>query len=83
MYNNENDKDDKPVGIKYAMELTGYSRGHLYRLIRLGQVPCHKPTGGRIFFKKSELLEFVYRGKKSADYEIAEQANAILNGETK
>jgi predicted DNA-binding transcriptional regulator AlpA len=65
MYINKNDKsegmrmektialaDEKPLGIKDAMELTGYSRGHIYRLIRFGQMPCHKPTRGRLFFKK-------------------------------
>jgi excisionase family DNA binding protein len=73
--------DDKPLGIKDAMELTGYTRSYLYKLIHFEKIPCHKPNGGKVFFKKSELLNFVYRGKKAADYEVSEQANAILNGE--
>jgi excisionase family DNA binding protein len=75
--------DDKPLGVKDAMELTGYSRAYLYKLIYLEKIPCHKPTGGRVFFKKSELLDFIYRGKKAADYEVSEAADAILNGEAK
>jgi excisionase family DNA binding protein len=75
--------DDKPLGIKDAMELTGYTRSYIYKLIHFGKIPCHKPTGGRIFFKKSELLNFVYRGKKDADYEVSEAADAILNGEAR
>jgi excisionase family DNA binding protein len=75
--------DDKPLGIKDAMELTGYSRSYLYQLIHFKKIPYHKPNNGRVFFKKSELLDFIYRGKKAADYEVSEQADAILNGETK
>jgi excisionase family DNA binding protein len=71
--------DDKPLGIKDAMDLTGYSRSYLYKLIHFGKMPCHKPTNGRVFFKKSELLDFVYRGKKAADYEVSAAADAILN----
>jgi excisionase family DNA binding protein len=74
---------EKPIGIDAVVELTGYCRGHIYRLIRLGQMPCHKPTGGRLFFKKSEVLEFIYSGKKDADYEIFKKADDILNGEKK
>jgi predicted DNA-binding transcriptional regulator AlpA len=73
--------DDKPLGIKDAMELTGYSRSYLYKLIHFEKIPCHKPNNGRVFFKKSELLNFIYRGKKAADYEVSAAADAILNGE--
>jgi excisionase family DNA binding protein len=71
----------KPFGIKDVMEFTGYSRSYIYKLIHFGQIPFHKPTRGRIFFKPSEIEEFVYRGKHDADYEISNKADAILNGE--
>jgi excisionase family DNA binding protein len=73
--------DEKPLGIKDAMELTGYSRSYLYKLIHFNKIPCHKPNGGRVFFKKSELLDFLYSGKKAADYEISEKADAWCNKE--
>jgi excisionase family DNA binding protein len=75
---------EKPFGIKEAMEFTGYSRSYLYQLIHFGQIPCHKPMGGkrsRVFFKPSELAEFIYRNRKAADYELSEKADDILNGE--
>ena len=74
-------KETKLLGVKEAIELTGYSRGHIYRLIRHGQLPCHKPAGGRLFFKKNELLDFVYGNKKSAAPVISARADSILNGE--
>jgi excisionase family DNA binding protein len=71
----------KPFGMKEVVDFTGFSRSYIYKLIHLGKIPFHKPTRGRIFFKPSEIEEFVYRGKHDADYEVAEKANALLNGE--
>ena len=82
---NQMDKtDEKPLCVNEAAELTGYSKGYIYQLIHFGKIPYHKPTGSlksRVFFKKSELLDFIYRNKKSTDYEISETASTILNGE--
>jgi excisionase family DNA binding protein len=74
---------ERPIGIKEAMEFTGYSRSYLYKLIHFNKIPCYKPGEGKVFFKPGELAEFVYRNKKAADYEISEKADAILNGEVK
>jgi predicted DNA-binding transcriptional regulator AlpA len=88
---NENMKDDtrpavitageKPLGVKGAMELTGYCRSYIYKLIRLNQIPFHKPANGRFFFYEKEILGFVYRNRQAADYEAAEQADARPDGE--
>ncbi|MDR0316342.1 MAG: helix-turn-helix domain-containing protein [Treponema sp.] len=69
----------KPLTLKDAMELTGFSRSYIYKLVHWKKIPYHKPTGGRLFFKQNELEEFCYRGKHLADYEIEDAANAILN----
>jgi predicted DNA-binding transcriptional regulator AlpA len=63
------------------MELTGFTRSYIYWLVHFKKIPCRKPTNGRLFFYESEILEFLNRGKKSADYEVSEKADAILNGE--
>jgi excisionase family DNA binding protein len=80
------DKDthtfSKPLTIKDIMGLTGYSRSYIYKLVHWKKIPCHKPTGGRLFFKRSEVEEFCYREKQFADYEAEQIANAILNKET-
>jgi predicted DNA-binding transcriptional regulator AlpA len=62
------------------MELTGFSRSYIYKLVHLHKLPCHKPANGRLFFYESEILDFLSRGKNSADYEIEEQAAAITSG---
>jgi len=72
-----------PVRIKRVMELTGYSRSYIYKLVHLRKIPCYKPTNGQQFFLESEIIAFMKQGKRSAGYELSEQADAILNGEAK
>jgi excisionase family DNA binding protein len=72
--------DCKPMGIIEVAEFTGLSRAYIYKLICLKKIPHYKPLGGRVFFKREELEQFIFRGKQSADYELSEQANGILNG---
>lgn len=57
---------------------TGYSKSYLYKLTSGGKIPHYKPMGGRVFFKREELDDFMCRGRMAADYELAEKAEAIL-----
>jgi excisionase family DNA binding protein len=65
-----------------VIELSGYSRSYIYKLVHWKKIPCHRPTHGRLFFYESEVLDFLARNRQAADYEVSEQANAILNRET-
>jgi excisionase family DNA binding protein len=64
------------------MELTGYSRSYIYKLVHWKKIPFQKPNG-RLYFYESKILEFLDRNRQAADYEIADRADAILNGEQK
>jgi predicted DNA-binding transcriptional regulator AlpA len=70
-----------PVSINKVMELSGYSRSYIYKLVRWKKIPAYRPTNGRLFFCESEILEFLSRNRQAADYEVSERADAILNGE--
>jgi excisionase family DNA binding protein len=72
---------ERPISIGKVIEITGYSRGYIYNLIHTGKIPHWKPTGkkGRIFFFESEIIGFIARNKKLADYEIRNMADTILN----
>ena len=72
-----------PIRLNKVMELSGYSRSYIYKLVHWKKIPCHKPNNGRLYFYESEVLDFLSRNRQSADYEIAEQADAMLNGEVK
>jgi excisionase family DNA binding protein len=67
--------------IKEAAEYTGLSSGTLYVLTHDRKIPFYKPLGKKIYFKRTELDNFMFRNKQSADYEISEAADAKLNGE--
>jgi excisionase family DNA binding protein len=69
------------MNIGEAAEYCGYAKSYLYQLVHRKEMPSHKPTGGRIFFKREELDDFISRGKQNAGYETADEADAILNGE--
>jgi excisionase family DNA binding protein len=70
----------KPMGVSEAAEFTGLKPSYLYKLIHLRKIPHYKPLGGRVFFRREELEEFIFRGRSAADYELAEKADGILNG---
>jgi excisionase family DNA binding protein len=71
--------------VKEAAAYIGISVGGMHQYIYNAKIPCYKPVGlkGHVYFKKSELDGFMLRNKKLADYEVAEKADAILNGETR
>jgi len=76
---------EMPIRIEKVMEMTSYSRSYIYKLIHFKKIPCHKPngTGGKVFFLESEIYDFLTRNRQAADYEVSQQADAILNGEAK
>ena len=70
--------EGKPLTLDEAVEFTGFKKSYLYKLMHLGRIPYYRPTEGRAFFLESELRAFMFRGKRSADYELAEAADAAL-----
>jgi excisionase family DNA binding protein len=71
---------EKPMGVAEAAEFTGLSKAYLYKLVYLKKIPHYKPNAGRLFFKRTELEQFVFRGRSAADYELSEAADQVLNG---
>ena len=71
---------EMPIYLKEAAKLIGYSPGYVYKLAERRQIPFRKPTGGRLHFLKSELIDFLNRNRSAANYEVSEKADDILNG---
>jgi excisionase family DNA binding protein len=69
----------KPLNITEAAAFTGLKPSYLYKLIHYKRIPCYKPTGGKVYFKQEELERFIFRGRSSADYEVAGKADSLLN----
>lgn len=45
--------------LQEASEYTGYKPSYLYKLTSTGIIPCYKPTGKLLFFKREELEQFL------------------------
>lgn len=72
------DKERKEVlTFEECRQYTGYSKSQLYKLTSTGMIPFYKPTGGSIFFKRSEIDDFLLRNRHSTDKEINRQAATI------
>ncbi len=70
---------DKPLTVEQAAEYTGFSKAYVYKLCHLNKLPHFKPEGGRILFSLTDLKAFCFRNRQAAEYELQEQADAILN----
>jgi excisionase family DNA binding protein len=71
----------EPLTLIEASKYTGIPCGTLYQMIHNKQIPCYKPCGQKLFFKRTEMDMFIFRNKQAADYEVSDMADAILNGE--
>lgn len=57
---------------------TGFSKSHIYKLTHKNVIPHYKPNGKIIFFKHSEILEWILSSRVSTRQEIESQASAFL-----
>jgi excisionase family DNA binding protein len=71
--------DERPLDISEVATLTGYTQNYIHKLCHLRKIPYYRPGGGRVFFRREDVDAFIYRGKRPADFELADQADAILN----
>lgn len=53
---------------------TGYTKNHLYRLTSQRTIPFYKPMGGTIFFRKSEIEDWLLRNRHATEAEINSKA---------
>lgn len=57
-----NTEINKPITFKEACAYLGYAPSYLYKLTYKNVIPHYKPTGKMIFFSKSELDEWIFKG---------------------
>ena len=57
------------LSVRDASILLGAKENYVYQLIHKKKIPYYKPSGGRVFFRQSELEEFLSRNRHAADYE--------------
>jgi excisionase family DNA binding protein len=54
------------------------SQSHLYKLTSTGAIPHYKPNGKKIYFKRSEVDEWLLRNRTASSEEIENRATDYL-----
>ncbi|WP_422359100.1 helix-turn-helix transcriptional regulator [Reichenbachiella sp.] len=55
---------------------TGLSESKLYKLTSLGEIPYFKPTGGKLFFRRDELIDWLLTTR--TDNRVERESEKIL-----
>lgn len=58
--------------------LTGMSKGYVYQLTHDKKIPFYKPTGKQIYFKRSEVEDWMTRNRVNSTYEAQAQAASYV-----
>jgi len=53
-------KKIKALSVLEAARYLRFTRAYIYRLAYLGKLKCYKPSGGRLYFKKSDLDKYFF-----------------------
>ena len=73
--NNSSEKDEF-LNVDQVADLIGYQKSSIYGLVKKNKIPYHKK--GKLFFLKSEIIEWLKKGKKSTSSDIKKRADQYL-----
>lgn len=74
----------KPVlTAKEAAAYCGLSVNYLHRLTSGKKIPFFKANGGFLYFKRSELDDWMTRNRIAPDYELTAQAETFVRNNSK
>ena len=58
---------------------TGFGKSYLYKLTHQKEIPHYKPTGGKIFFSRAEIDQWLQQNRIAPDYETQDNDKDTLN----
>lgn len=61
-----------------ACQYLELSQSHLYKLTSAGNIPHYKPNGKKLYFKRTELENWLLRNRNSTQEEIDQRAADYL-----
>jgi predicted DNA-binding transcriptional regulator AlpA len=73
---------EKPIKLDDVVKLTGLTKPTLYGYVQRNELP-HFKKGNRLYFFKSEIIDWIKTGKKKTQKEIEAEANAYLSNQKK
>jgi len=68
---------------KEAASYLDISMDQLYKLNAGGKIPSCRPTGGKVYYLQSDLLDWVLAGRRATEKGIKTQAIKSLNSKDK
>jgi excisionase family DNA binding protein len=67
-----------------AAEFMGVSKSTVYKMSHSHSIPLYKPTGGRVYFKKEDILSYLQQNRIMSQEEIEQEAiNYVINNPSK
>ena len=60
----------KVLNLAEVLLLTGLSKSYVYKLTSTGGIPCYKPQGKQIYFKKDEVESWLLQNRKATNKEL-------------
>ena len=73
---NKNDGNDEFLTVDEVAKFIGYQKSSIYGLVKKNKIPYHKK--GKLFFLKSEIIDWLKEGKKTTSNEIKNRADQYL-----
>lgn len=67
-------QDEKPMSFAEAAEYLDISKSHLYKMTSKSQIKFFKPNGKKIYFRKSDLNNWLFRNESSTEKELEQKA---------
>ena len=74
----EESHQTKPLTLKEAAKFLNLSQSHLYKLTSERKIPHFKPSGKKIYFDKSELIQWLTRKPARTQEETEEKAASYI-----
>ncbi|MBU0476140.1 MAG: helix-turn-helix domain-containing protein [Bacteroidetes bacterium] len=73
------EQDSRPLTFQEASKYLDISASYLYKLTSTAKI-CHfKPSGKKIYFKKSDLQAFLLRNRVASQSELEQKAIDYVN----
>lgn len=69
------------LNLNEAAGFTGLSKSYMYKLTSRGEIPCYKPRGKKLYFKRTELEDWMLTNRKATTEDIeAEATRYVMSG---
>lgn len=73
---------ETPIGLEEVELITGYAKPTLYGKVQRNELPHHK-KGNRLYFFKTEIIEWIKTGKQKTNKELEVETDEYLSNKNK